>query len=144
MLSVPKARPVMPQTETSQAATAAAAGAPAAMPFAMPEDPYKITLKRPIKTHNGTAYELRLREPVAADFIEVGRVPFDVRGDDDNRRATVDFKCVAQWGSRLTGLDEIILGQLAVDDWLMLVARINMILLNAGSDLGNSNASSPS
>jgi hypothetical protein len=101
------------------------------------EDPLVVKLTQPLRTHKGMIHELRLREPRASDFIEIGRVPFDVRGEGADRRATVDFKCAAQWAARLTDVDEILLGSMRDKDWLVLVARINVLLLGAGSSAGN-------
>ncbi|MGE0699266.1 MAG: phage tail assembly protein [Hyphomicrobiaceae bacterium] len=102
------------------------------------QDLKKQPLSKPIRTHQGELRELTLRDPVAADYIEIGKVPFDVRGADEDRRATVDFKVAAQWAAALTGLDAILLGQLAAKDWLALVGRVNALLMQAGvDDVGN-------
>ena len=84
----------------------------------------RLKLTTPIKSHQGMLYEINLREPTAADYIAIGRVPFDVRGIEDNRRAVVDFKLIGQWAACLTGHDEIIIGQMSSRDWLALSARI--------------------
>jgi hypothetical protein len=136
MLNVPRRAPA-PVINEGPAETPAPAEQAATVGKAA-DDPMLIKLTQPIRSHQGTLYELRLREPRAADYIEVGKVPFDVRGDDDNRRATVDFKAASQWAARLTDLDEILVGQLSSRDWLTLVSRINTILLsNIGDDVGN-------
>ena len=130
----------MPMIPKVRAAAPAATGA--VEPIDAPDqnteplitDPYTMKLSTPLKSHQGTLHELKLTMPTAADYIEIGKVPFDVRGDDDNRRVTVDFKCLGQWASRLTGHDEIIVGQLAAKDWLGLSARINQILMQASAD----------
>ncbi len=94
-------------------------------------DPYTLALTSPVTTHGGVVHELKLREPIAADYIALQRVPFDVRGDGDNRRSVVHFDLAAKWASRLTGHDEIVLGTLSRNDWLGLVTRVNSILMQA-------------
>lgn len=111
--------------------------APPAFTAAPPVDLFSMTLSRPLKTHQGELRTLKLREPVAADFIEIGSLPFDVRGNDDNRRAKIDFKLAGAWAARLTQLDEIIIGTMRQDDFLGLVSRINLILMRNGADPGN-------
>jgi hypothetical protein len=101
-----------------------------------PIDPHKISLTTPLQTHKGMLYELNLRQPCAADYIEIGKVPFDVRGNEEDRRAVIDFKIAAQWLSRLTEIDEIIIGKLTDRDWLLCVARINVLLMRGGA-VGN-------
>jgi hypothetical protein len=140
MLSIPKVGAKAPATMTlvDTAPTApldAALAAPSepAGDEAIITDPYTLKLSVPLRTHQGMVHELKLREPIAADYFEVGRVPFDVRGDDDNRRITIDFKLMKEWAARLTGHDEIILGQLSAKDWLGIAARINSLLMQAGS-----------
>lgn len=122
---------------------APAAGAPATSGDL---DHLRFKLREPIKTHKGMTYELVLRQPRAADYIEIGRLPFDVRGENADRRAVIDFKLLGQWASRLTGHDEIVLGTLAANDWLDLAGRINSMLMQAGMDVlggsvGNSDGS---
>jgi len=115
--------------------------APAAAPIEAPEadfDLYTLALSRPLRTHKGEVRTLVIREPTAADYIEIGRVPFDVRGENEDRRAQIDHKCAGEWVARLTDLDEIVIGGMASRDWLAMVGRINAILMNAGIDaMGN-------
>jgi hypothetical protein len=126
MLAVPKVR------QQAEAKTEDTSAVPAIGP-----DPTRQRLIEPLQTHKGPVTELIYRKPRAVDFIEIGTLPFDVRGDADHRRAVVDFKLAAQWVSRLTGHDAIVIGLMSHADWLGAVARINTILLNAPADAGN-------
>lgn len=141
MLHVPK----VPQAPQARPATAAPTADPSVDAVKQElqsalggGDPMVLKLTRPIKTHHGDQRELRLREPNAGDYIAIGRVPWEVRGDGEDRRAMVDFKIAGQWASRLTNLDDILIGQLSAPDWLALVARVNALLVSAGiENVGN-------
>lgn len=118
---------------------ARAAAAETAEQAAPRSDPRTLVLVKPIKTHSGEKRELKFRDPVGGDYIEIGELPFDLRGDETNRRLTVNFKIAAKWISRLTDLDEILVRQLSSDDWLSATSMVNAILMNVGvDDLGNS------
>lgn len=116
------------------AATDAAGPPPPPLP---PDDPFVIKLSKPLTTHKGVQHELRMREPIAADFIDIGRIPFDVRGEGEDRRAVVDFKLIAQWLSRLTDVDVILLGMLAHQDWLQATGKLNAIIMRTQAKPGN-------
>ncbi|WP_296201462.1 phage tail assembly protein [uncultured Hyphomicrobium sp.] len=108
-------------------------------------DPRRLPLSKSIQSHGGTINALTLRDPTAADYIEIGKLPFNVRGDSADRRVEVDFKLMALWAARLTGHDEIVIGQLSATDWLALTGRINTTLIQAGlTDVGNFDASAES
>lgn len=115
---------------TSNAAPASAAAAPAA-------DPFTIHLRKPLTTHEGQTRVLKLREPVAADFIAMGKLPFKTRGSGDAMEVDVFFDLAAKWLSRLSGVDEILIGQMGRMDWLTAVGRLNEILVTDGDDEGN-------
>lgn len=126
----------VPKVQGAASSAAIQATADPTPPTAMPVDPLVIVLAAPIKSHKGEIRELRMRKPVAADFIEIGRMPFDVRGEGEDKRAIVDFKLAATWLARLTDHDEIVIGQLSQLDFMLAVARINVLLTGAGK-VGN-------
>lgn len=106
--------------------------------YVPPADVKTLRLSSAIKSHAGEIRELKLREPIAADYIEIGKLPFNVRGDAADRRVEMDFKLMAQWASRLSGHDELVISQLKAEDWLELVGRVNALLIQAGiQDVGN-------
>lgn len=128
MLNVPKVGP-----------RGAADAMPEPAPAAAPSDPRTLRLVKPIRTHSGEKRELKFREPIGGDYIEIGELPFDLRGDETNRRLTVNFKIAAKWIARLTDVDEILIQQLSSDDWLNATSMVNAILMRVGvDDLGNS------
>lgn len=131
MLNVPK---------INQRSAAEPVNVSEAVPPTMPSlDPMVVKLRKPIKTHAGETRELKFRDPIGADYIEIGELPFDLRGDETNRRLTVNFKIAAKWIARLTNIDEILVGQLSGDDWLDATGKVNAILMRVGvDDMGNS------
>lgn len=103
-------------------------------------DLYTIKLSSPIKTHgNPETRELKLRDPVADDFIVINKVPFDTEqaGVDEKGeprvRIKLDFAVGAKWLSRLTGHDEIIIGQMKQRDFLNALEQMNLLLIAEGS-----------
>ena len=135
--------PAAPATMTSPAAADAVAGnidaGPAGAPVAEEAflDLYRVELSKPIQSHKGQMRTVVIREPNAGDYIEIGRFPFDIRGEGEDRRANIDFTLAGKWVARLTDLDDILIKQLASRDFLALVGRINTILTQAGADVGN-------
>ena len=98
-----------------------------------------VRLSRPLVTHSGEVHVLTIREPVAGDYVAVGKVPFRVVGlDAENRRVEVDFQLAIKWLARLTGHDELVLEQLRRKDWLEAVSTMNNMLMDFDdSDVGN-------
>lgn len=131
MLNIPK-----PPTAASPAAAAAVAGA-APAPHA--PAPMTLTLTKPITTHAGQQHVLKFRSPIGDDYMRLGRLPFDIRGDATDRRIVVDFAAAGRWIAALTGIDEILVGQLAQTDFLSACQMVNVIVMNEGVvDVGNS------
>ena len=96
-----------------------------------------VALKQPLTTHAGTVTALAIREPVARDFIKIGKLPFRVKGAGDNAETEMDFALAAKWLSELSGIDEIILGGLARGDFLAAIRAVNDVLVTDGADPGN-------
>lgn len=115
----------------SPAATAAVQGTPPS------NNLYELRLSRSMQTHQGPTSFLKFREPIAEDFIAINRLPFSVVGSAEARRVDVDFALGAKWLSRLTGIDEIIIGQMHRSDFFAAIARVNEILIQDGADPGN-------
>jgi len=128
MLNIPKA----PATAASPAAMTAAATPPPA------GGPRTLALTKPIRTHAGEQRTLSFRSPVGSDYMDLEKLPFDVRGDTADRRIVIDFKMAGRWIAALAGLDEIIVGQMAQADFLSACAIVNSICMAEGVfDVGN-------
>jgi hypothetical protein len=136
MLTVPKLR------SATSAAAADAITAPPGPPEVVAKqkiDIYKVPLSRPLQTHAGAITTLALREPIAEDYIEIGRVPTSVRGRaDTDQEILMDHKCMGLWAVKLAKLDAVTIGMLPARDWITLCSHVNAILIQAGiDDVGN-------
>jgi len=97
-----------------------------------------FNLSRPVTTHDGQVTVLQIREPIAQDFIDLGRLPFKTSGFGQNMQIEIDFGHAALWASRLTGLDDILIGKLPRGDFLGLITAINEALVSDEEEVGNS------
>ena len=96
-----------------------------------------IQLKTPIQTHEGPKNHHIIREPPAQDFIEMNVLPYETRGLGSDMSLKIDFRLAAGWASRLSGLDEILIGKMGRSDFLNLVAAVNDVLADDGDAVGN-------
>jgi hypothetical protein len=104
-----------------------------------PSDPFLLRLTKPLQTHKGQVREIMFRAPVGRDYIDIQALPFDLRGGDESRRIVIDYAKSARWVSALTGLDEIVIGNMPREDFLAAVAKANDLLMGEGLDkMGNS------
>lgn len=108
---------LIPGRTPPAAATPAAAAGPAAA-----NGTRTVMLQKPITTHEGTVNKLTFRPLTAALAIKYGKLPFTLkRGTAENGEdATfeVDYKAAATWIADLTGVDELVLGQMNMQDYL--------------------------
>jgi len=125
---------VAPAPAASPAAIAAGQGQPATAPKT---DPYALRLSKPIQTHQGSTSTIKFRDPIGSDFVDVNKLPFEVVGVDGARTVKIDFALGAKWASRLSGIDEELLGQMNRADFFAMLAKVNDILISDGADAKN-------
>ena len=97
-----------------------------------------VTLKHPIKTHDGEKSTITLKEPKARSFFEHGE-PFKMRviNDGDESRVEFDYnhKVLSKFLMDMSGIDDVILGGISASDYFSLRnAATNLIIGVAGSD----------
>lgn len=125
-----------PQTPSGVGAASANAVAAAQGAPVNPDDPHSVRLTRPIDTHQGRISVLTIRPPKAADFMEIGTMPFRQRISEGGTQVDIDFKLAGVWLSRLTGHDQSILGTLESRDFIQAVANLMTIIGDVGDDAG--------
>lgn len=99
-----------------------------------------IILKAPITTHDGETKQIVLRDPIGADYIAINKMPFSVIGTGDDRMIVPDYKVAVQWLTRLSGIDEILIGKLNRDDFLAAINGVADHMSREGDNPGNSPA----
>ena len=98
-----------------------------------------VKLSRPVKTHDGEASEIKLKEPTARSFFTHGE-PFKVKvSTDDKGEFRVDFdfnnSILAKFLADMTGLDDLVLSSLRAVDYVQVRTRAaHMIIGVAGTD----------
>ena len=102
--------------------------------------PATIPLKKPLETHDGAKSSLVLRDPIGGDYVALGKLPFSVKTEGEVREMVPDFKATMAWLSRLSGIDDIILGRLSRADFLSASGVLNGHLVLEGDEMGNSAA----
>ena len=82
---------------------------------------HTFKLSKPLKTHDGEITELKLKEPKARLFFKYGD-PFKLAPMKD--RADLEFvfdkEAIMQFISEMTGIDDIVLGDLSTGDYYRL------------------------
>lgn len=104
--------------------------------------PKVIHLSKPLVTAAGDTRTLELRDPVAADFFELNKLPVTTVSTAEGEVRRPDFKAVAQWLSRLSGVDDILLGKMNVTDFTTCMGGLIEHLAGEVDTLGNSTLSS--
>lgn len=86
--------------------------------------PATLTLKAPLKTHEGEVKELTLRDITAKDIIEIRHSPLSLTSvstgmgamRSTEQRVDIRYDVAFQYLVRLTGVDEVILGTIGGSD----------------------------
>lgn len=105
-----------------------------------------IPLSKPIATHKGTVSEIVIRPPTFTDYIQIGDIDTPVisgkadgdPGQDVSVVVRTNYAAIMRWASALTGLDQIVLSQLAPHDAGLLMRHVRLAL--APFQQGNSPA----
>ena len=89
-----------------------------------------VTLRSPITTHDGSTTALTVNAPKARDLIALRTNPHTIYSDGRfETRHDIMVKLVAA----LTGVDELILGDLTTPDWNAVTAVVRAYLGEAGN-----------
>ncbi|OAF14123.1 hypothetical protein [Bradyrhizobium neotropicale] len=96
-------------------------------------------LSSPLKTHDGVVNELNLRTPKARLIVKHGD-PFTIRpvkndkGETESHEYVYDNKSMLQFAADMTGVDDLILSDLSVSDFMRLRGAITNIILELVPD----------
>jgi hypothetical protein len=97
--------------------------------------PFTVPLSKPLKTHDGEVTQLTLRDLTASDIV-MARVPpvkLIANSKEDEEHAEFRYDIIMQLASRLTGIDDLILGGLSARDFHA-VANAVVKLWNASGE----------
>lgn len=99
-------------------------------------------LSSPLKTHDGEVTELKLKEPRAGLMVKYND-PFQVKPvkDGDGFEYVFDNKAIMQFASAMSGVDDLILSDLSVSDFMRLRGEIASIILQTVPDKNPSDQS---
>lgn len=98
-----------------------------------------VKLSQPLKTHDGTVTELKLKPPMARLIVKYGD-PFTIRpvknakGETESHEYVFDNDSMMKFASDMTGVDDIILGGISVPDFLKLRGAITNVILGLVPD----------
>lgn len=96
----------------------------------------KLELATPIESHDGQIRELVFAPLTAGLMMRHKRLPFQTTTDEDGAVAVdVDYALAGRYISELTGVDEILLGQMAPEDFVNAITVLARLL---GAHPGNS------
>lgn len=92
-------------------------------------------LSEPLKTHDGEVNELKLKAPRAGLLVKYDD-PFKIQPikDGDGYEYVFNNKAVMQFASEMTGIDDLILQDLSVSDFMKLRSEIARIIVGAVPD----------
>ncbi|WP_439368504.1 phage tail assembly protein [Bradyrhizobium sp. DASA03120] len=94
-----------------------------------------FALSQPLKTHNGDVSELTLKEPKAGLLVKYND-PFQIKPskDSDGFEYVFDNKSIMQFAAAMTGVDDLILSDLSVSDFMRLRNKIAEIIVQVVPD----------
>ena len=106
----------------------------------MAERHHIFALTTPLKTHDGEINELKLKYPRARSFIRIG-VPFTnvvERTDDGATRTSLNFdaKRMMNFVADMSGVDDIVLGNMEGEDVMPLFYTLTAMLSGGGDKMG--------
>jgi len=115
---------------------AASNGNPEPSPAAAPAaNGITIPLTKPISTHRGTVSEIVMRSPTFTDYIANGDIDTPVAsgvgvdGKPTSLEVRTNHEAIMRWASTLTGLDRLVLSQLAPGDAGELIQHVRRAIL---------------
>jgi hypothetical protein len=78
-----------------------------------------IPLSSPLKSHDGEITKLELRDMTASDIVLARVAPYRIveSKNEDERHTEYRFDIVMQLASRLSGIDDLVLGGLKAKDF---------------------------
>ncbi|MCA1401932.1 phage tail assembly protein [Bradyrhizobium sp. BRP56] len=98
-----------------------------------------VKLSQPLKTHDGMVTELKLKPPKARLVVKYGD-PFTIRpvknakGESESFEYVYDNASMMQFAADMTGVDDIILGDLTVSDFMKLRGAITNVIMGLVPD----------
>ncbi|MEY9184553.1 phage tail assembly protein [Bradyrhizobium sp. USDA 313] len=91
-------------------------------------------LSQPLKTHNGEVSELTLKEPKAGLLVKYND-PFQIKPTSEGGFEYVfDNKSIMQFAAAMSGVDDLILSDLSVSDFMRLRNKIAEIIVQVVPD----------
>jgi hypothetical protein len=98
-----------------------------------------LKLSQPLKTHDGVVDELKLKAPKARLIVKHGD-PFTIRpiknakGENEGYEYLYDNDSMMKFASDMSGVDELILSDLTVSDFMKLRGAITNIIMGLVPD----------
>ncbi|MEK9282820.1 hypothetical protein MTR72_24850 [Bradyrhizobium sp. ISRA442] len=96
-------------------------------------------LSEPLKTHDGDVTELKLKSPKARLIVKYGD-PFTIRpiknakGENEGYEYIYDNEAMMKFASDMTGVDDLLLSDLSVSDFMKLRGEITNVVMGLVSD----------
>jgi hypothetical protein len=79
---------------------------------------YRLTLSKPITTHQGVTSELLFKPANAGLLMKFGRLPFRIKNAPDGaQEIETDFALAARYLEELTGVEQELLAQMTTTDF---------------------------
>jgi hypothetical protein len=85
---------------------------------------HTVPLSKPLKTHDGEVSELKLRDLTASDMVEARNSPIKMARVGDEVTHEYRYDVIMKLASRLSGVDDLILGSLNPRDFHELTAKV--------------------
>lgn len=88
-----------------------------------------VPLSKPLKSHDGEITKLTLRDMTASDIVQSRIPPFKLveSSDETEKHAEYRYDIIMQLASRLSGVDDIILGGMSAKDFHAVSKAVVMI-----------------
>ncbi|MDA9523053.1 hypothetical protein XI06_22925 [Bradyrhizobium sp. CCBAU 11434] len=92
-------------------------------------------LSQPLKTHDGEVTELKLKDPKAGLLVKYDD-PFQIKPakDGDGFEYVFNNKAVMQFASAMSGVDDLLLADLSVSDFMRIRGEIATIIMRSLPD----------
>lgn len=92
-----------------------------------------VPLSKPLKTHDGEVRELKLRSLNASDIVSMKTSPFQViRREAGDVELIVKYDVMMQYLSRLSGIDDLLLGAMDGNDFQVCCNRVGDVWNGVG------------
>lgn len=87
-----------------------------------------VPLSKPLTTHSGEVSELTLRNLNASDIVDMKQSPFQaIRREGGDVELLVKYDLMMKYLSRLTSVDEIVLGKMSGTDFQVACNKVGDI-----------------